>query len=197
MFCLSNQRGGAGLRAPLRASSPAPLPSIAGWPFSLQKSRLTLTGEKDSERQKRSKSKYLHALGETRPHQCGKVHRYWVCLQRNTVRSDPLTKNKTHRKLTSFESHGVPAHRFTRFGVSLVPASFSVPTPPHAQVLGLLSHHRLRQSAQGTSATSTPQGKSPGAKLHKERLGYPPSGGSKGFADPLPSRQWPPRGKKL
>lgn len=89
-----------------------PLPieriSIAGWPFSLQKSQLTLTGEKDSERQKCFKSKHLHALGEISPHQCGKVHHYWVCLQRSTARGTVVTKkNSNNRKLTSFKSHGV------------------------------------------------------------------------------------------
>lgn len=101
----------AGLQVPLHASSALTAPSMAGWPASLQKSPLTLTGEKESERQKCFKSKYLHALGETSPHQRGKVHHYWLCLQSSSARSNVVRKKESKPQKTSFKSHSVLAPR--------------------------------------------------------------------------------------
>lgn len=79
-------------------------PSNPGCPFPLQKSRLTLTNDKDPKWHKCFKTKHLHTLAETSPHQHGKAHCYRVCLRRNIVCSHLLVKNTNHRKLTSFWS---------------------------------------------------------------------------------------------
>lgn len=98
-FCSSEQQSGEE-----RGTGSYRSPSNPGCPFPLQKSRLTLTNDKDPKRHKCFKTKHLHTLAETSPHQHGKAHRYRVCLQRNIVCSHLLVENTNHRKLTSFWS---------------------------------------------------------------------------------------------